>query len=292
MKALLLILATLVCCITALSATSLAERTGESVKLYVALCISEGHDLSAAEYTAAATELSIAVGLPFDRTAYGNIALLHAEPLVQQYADDYEEYSVLYTISAQDTVLDTMWHRSVEHTVTSAETSVEHTASLELGYTKDSVVVLLDGATVLSAPREVIYIGFDHSEATHRSFVETVRDTVEIQTVVEVPTDFCPCGEYESIEKMRSNYMAYGKLIREETDSYKKRLLIACRIRMGEIVRSDWRYGRYAIEAKEKHTPSFGGGQKVSAGHYRKNKTKAPSVSASHAACKKGGDTK
>lgn len=268
------------CCVFAVAAqsevakvaTSLAERTGCKY-LYEAMCVSQGRILFVSEYRNAATFQAAYVGLTYDGTASGNTAILHAIPAHADVQPLQREANGVAAIS-------------VVHSSTSPEMTGECTASLELGYTPDSVVVLLDGATVLSAPREIVYIGYDH--------VAVVRDTVEVQTAVEVPTDHCPCGEYVSIETMRENYMAYGELIRRETDSYRKRLLIACRIRMGEIVRSDWRYGRYSIEASERtggkpSKPSFGGGQTVRTGYLAKNKTKAPSVAASHRACKKEG---
>ncbi len=210
------------------SAQSLAERTGEKVELYTALSVEAGHPLTKAEYRLAAAAQAAKVGLSYDQSAMGNIAILNATEIALNANGDmpaatssFAAIKAVYGIEAQGSA--------------TAMKVVETTQALELGYTADSVVVLLGGRTVLSAPRQIIYIG--------EPKVARIPDTVFVETVLEVPTDFCPCGEYVSMEKVEKNYFAYRELIRKETDSYEKRKLIACRIRMGEIVRSYWRYG-------------------------------------------------
>ena len=237
MKALLKLFVTLILAFAGMSvssAQSLAERTGERVELYTALSVVAGHPLTKAEYRLAAAELAAKVGLSYDQSATGNIAILHASPLagltigVETSIEKVSEGSLALndsrpTVLVRNTEAERQWQ------------AMEATKSLELGYTVDSVVVLMDGKTVLSAPRQIIYIGEPRQAKK--------ADTVVIETVVEVPTDFCPCGEFESVASIQRSYLAYRELIRKETDSYEKRKLIACRIKLGEIARSNWRYG-------------------------------------------------
>lgn len=237
--------------------TSLADETGEQVSLWDALAAHHNVDPTSWDvktFRKYAAVYATSVGLVYDKSANGNIAIVHSLLCAKtnvtkngRYADDQFDNGITVFYTYQNGVVvdtDTVLHSNAS-TDLNVDTTSNVVTTLESVNALDSVTLHnVASSSPLFAPLAGVH-NIDVVGPTCDSQVTV--DTVYAVDTVEAT--FCDCSSSRSLAELWEDYMhRLPKAIRKEKDAGQRALLAGCREKIGRIVRSEHRYGGRLID--------------------------------------------